>query len=344
MNQLDNRSLAYLSLFTGLSISAVAIYYSVAGLIAIFSASPIPIIIMGVVLEIGKLVATIWLKQNWSESPRAIKVYLMSAIILLMLITSMGIFGFLSKAHSDQGLMISSYTSKLLEYDEKIKFTQENIENKRRELKQMDEAVDQIMARSQDQAGASKSVALRKSQQKSRDRISKEIEAEQKKISELNTEAAPLREKVRSVEAEIGPIKYIANFIYGDTEEKILEKSVSWVIILLILVFDPLAIVLLLASQYSFQQIDSQEKSISRNYEKDDGPLTADQLKQLSDGSIKPTKLEPEKKIQIKVKETRGGEVLVDYYLKMIKTNQLTLDQVPTQQLRQKIENILNEK
>ena len=98
----NDKILAWLTLYSGLAISAVAIYYSVAGLVAIFAAAAIPIIIMGVVLEVSKLVATVWLKMNWKRAPFLIKSYLFLAIVVLMFITSMGIFGFLSKAHIEQ--------------------------------------------------------------------------------------------------------------------------------------------------------------------------------------------------------------------------------------------------
>ena len=98
----SDKFIAYLALISGLSISAVAIYYSVAGLMAIFAAAVIPIMIMGIVLEVGKLAATVWLKQNWTRAPKFLKTYLLLAIFALMLLTSMGIFGYLSKAHLDQ--------------------------------------------------------------------------------------------------------------------------------------------------------------------------------------------------------------------------------------------------
>jgi len=217
---------------------------------------------MGVVLEIGKLVATVWLKQHWTIAPWSIRLYLFMAILVLMLLTSMGIFGYLSKAHSDQNLVSGDVVAKLAIYDEKIKTTKENIEIKRRELKQMDEAVDQVMARSQNEQGADKSIALRKSQQRDRTRISSEIETEQKRLSELNNETAPIRAQVRQVEAEVGPLKYIAALIYGDElDSNLLEKSVRWVIILIVVIFDPLAVVLLLASQYSFAQLRKPDES-----------------------------------------------------------------------------------
>jgi hypothetical protein len=245
--------LAYLLLLTGLTISAVAIYYSVVGLTAIFSAAAIPIIIMGSALEVGKLVCASWLKANWERAPRFMKYYMVTAVIVLMLITSMGIFGFLSKAHNDQTLVSGDVGSKIAIYDEKIKTAKENIESDRKQLKQMDEAVDQVMARSSDEKGAEKANAIRKNQSRDRIALAKDIEANQKLVVQLNDEAAPIRAEVRKVEAEVGPIKYIAAFIYGTTpDESMLEKAVTWIIILIVVVFDPLAVIMLLAAQMTF--------------------------------------------------------------------------------------------
>jgi hypothetical protein len=246
--------LAWLLLLTGLIISAVAIYYSVVGLTAIFSAAVIPIIIMGSALEVGKLVCASWLKANWERAPRFIKYYMITAVIVLMVITSMGIFGFLSKAHSDQNLVSGDVQSKIAIYDEKIKTSKDNIEANRKALRQLDEAVDQSMARSTDEKGANRAVSIRQAQQRERVRLQTEITAEQKNIAKINEEAAPIRAEVRKVEAEVGPIKYIAKFIYGDkgADENMLEKAVTWIIVLIVVVFDPLAVIMLLAAQMTF--------------------------------------------------------------------------------------------
>ncbi len=257
----SDKFIAWSALLSGLTVSAVAIWYSVAGLMAIFSAAVIPIIVMGVALEISKLAGTVWLKQNWSRAPYFIRAYLLAAIAILMLITSMGIFGFLSKAHSDQSLVSGDVQSRIAIYDEKIKTAKDNIEANRKALRQMDEAVDQVMGRSQDEKGADKAVAIRRGQQKERARLQSEITAEQKVISQLSEERAPIAAEVRKVEAEVGPIKYIANFIYGDNPDaNVMEKAVTWVIIIIVIVFDPLAVILLLASQYSFQWFRKQEE------------------------------------------------------------------------------------
>jgi hypothetical protein len=254
-----NKLLAYLALISGLALSIVAEYYSIVGLTAIFSAAVIPTVIMGITLGLGKVTATLWLKNNWSIASWTQRIYLFTAIIILMLITAMGTFGFLSKAHSDQSLVTGDVLSKISVYDEKINIAKENIEVNRKALKQLDEAVDQVMGRSTSEAGASQAVAIRRSQQKERAKLLAEIQSEQKVISKLSEERAPIAAEVRKVEAEVGPIKYIAQFVYGETDPAILEKAVTWIIILIISVFDPLAVMLLIASQVSFQKIREAE-------------------------------------------------------------------------------------
>jgi hypothetical protein len=259
---LNEKLIAYLALFSGLAISLVAEFYSIIGFTAIFAAAQIPVIIMGIVLGIGKIAATLWLKQNWKIAHWLVRTYLLTAIAVLMGVTSMGIFGFLSQAHSDQSLVSGDVQSKIAIYDEKIKTARENIDANRKALKQMDEAVDQVMARSSTETGADKSVAIRRSQLKERARLQSEIQAEQKAISALSEERAPIAAEVRKVEAEVGPIKYIAQFVYGESDKDLLEKAVTWVIIILIVVFDPLAVILLLASQISFQNFRDRKKEL----------------------------------------------------------------------------------
>jgi hypothetical protein len=223
------------------------------GLIAIYPAAVLPIVIMGVVLGFGKISATIWLKQNWQFAPWWLKTYILPAIISLMLITSLGVFGFLSKAHSDQSLVSGDVQAKIAVFDTRIQTAKDNIDANRKALKQMDEAVDQVMGRSSDEKGADKAVKIRRAQQKERVRLQSEIAAEQKTIATLNEERAPVAAEVRKVEAEVGPIKYIAHLLYGENPDaNILEKAVIWVTVLIVIVLDPLAVILLLASQYSF--------------------------------------------------------------------------------------------
>jgi hypothetical protein len=303
---LNEKFLAYLALFSGLFLSLVAEYYSILGLTSIFSAAVIPVVIMGIALGLGKITATLWLKQNWLIAPWSMRIYLFTAIVVLMIVTSMGIFGFLSKAHSDQSLVSGDVLAKISIYDEKIKTEKENIETNRKALKQMDEAVDQVMGRSSSETGADKAVAIRRSQQKERGRLQQDIAQSQQTISALNEQRAPIAAEVRKVEAEVGPIKYIAAFVYGETDQTILEKAVTWVIIILIVVFDPLAVILLLSSQISFQNFrereDPNEKELEEFadafnevfYEPDDGPLTDEQIDQIKDSVKQSDMLRPD--------------------------------------------------
>ena len=272
--------LSYFTLFTALSLSVVAAWYSILGLTAIFASAVIPIIIMGGILEVAKVTVTVWLHEYWHRCRLLMKCYLVPAVFMLMVITSMGIFGFLSKAHTDQSLVSGDVQAKIAVYDEKIKLAKDNIDANRKALKQMDEAVDQVMGRSTDEKGADKAVSLRRAQAKERNRLLAEIAAEQKKITVISEERAPIAAEVRKVEAEVGPIKYIAALVYGDNPDtNLLERAVRWVIIILVVVFDPLAILMVLAATESMKW--ERERRSQPVYEPDDGPLTDAQVEQL---------------------------------------------------------------
>jgi hypothetical protein len=272
--------LSYFTLLTALSLSVVAAWYSILGLTAIFASAVIPIIIMGGILEVAKVTVTVWLHEYWHRCRLLMKCYLVPAVFMLMVITSMGIFGFLSKAHTDQSLVSGDVQAKIAVYDEKIKTAKDNIDANRKALKQMDEAVDQVMGRSTDEKGADKAVSLRRAQAKERNRLIAEIAAEQKKIAVISEERAPIAAEVRKVEAEVGPIKYIAALVYGDNPDtNLLERAVRWVIIILVVVFDPLAIMMVLAATESMKW--EREWRSQPAYEPDDGPLTDEQIAQL---------------------------------------------------------------
>lgn len=241
-------------LFVALSISAVAAYYSIAGLTAIFAAAVYPIIVMGAVLEVGKIVATVWLHKYWNKASIQFKLYLIPAIITLMVFTSMGIFGYLSKAHLDQSLPAGDVVAQVQIYDEKIKTERDNIEAAKKALQQMDSQVDQMLSRTTDDTGANRAVKIRKQQAQERKSLQDDISASQKVIAQLQTERSPIAAQVRKVEAEVGPIKYIAALIYGDNpDSNLLERAVRWVIIMIIFVFDPLAIVLIVAADQTME-------------------------------------------------------------------------------------------
>jgi hypothetical protein len=246
--------MTYLLFAVALGLSAVAAYYAVVGLIAIFAAAVIPIAIMGSLLEASKLVVASWLYRNWKEIPVLLKSYFTVALVVLMLLTSMGIFGFLSKAHLDQAIPTGDVQSKLALIDEKIKTEKENINASRKELSQLDAQVDQTITRTTEASGAERAIQIRRNQQKDRTRILNEIGNAQTKIAKLNEERAPIASEVRKVEAEVGPIKYIAQVIYGDADTDLLEKAVRFVTILIVLVFDPLAVLMLVAANWQLRK------------------------------------------------------------------------------------------
>ena len=243
-----------LTLVTALIISVSAAYYSILGLTAIFAAAFWPIVILGSSLEVGKIVSTLWLHKYWHRAEIQYKIYLSAAVAILMVLTSMGVFGFLSKAHLDQAVPSGDIQAQVQIYDDKIKTQRDNIEAARKALRQMDEAVDQTMSRSNDEKGADKAASLRRSQARERGNLQNDISRAQSEITKLQEARAPIASQARQVEAEVGPIKYIAALIYGDNPDaNLLEKAVRWVIILIVIVFDPLALTLLLAATKTFE-------------------------------------------------------------------------------------------
>jgi hypothetical protein len=292
--------LSYFTLFVALSLSAVAAWYSIIGLTAIFAAAVIPIIIMGGILEVAKITITVWLHEYWHRCRWLMKVYLVPAVVLLMIITSMGIFGFLSKAHLDQAVPTGDVAAQVALLDEKISTQRDNVETARAALKQMDSQVNELLTRSVDDRGAERAVQIRRQQARERTALQADIARAQAEIAAINQERAPIAAELRKVEAEVGPIKYIAALIYGDDPDaNLLEKAVRWVIILLVVVFDPLAIMMVLAATESLRWRREQAQSPPPAYEPDDGPLTDAQLAEIQTAVDKnfPAVPEPEKSI-----------------------------------------------
>lgn len=242
----------FLTFLTAIALSVVAGYYSVVGLASIFPGSFWPVVLMGAVLEASKLVTVSWLYRNWHRAGWALKVYLSAAVTILMLITSMGIFGYLSKAHLEHSSDTAPMESKIALLTEKIRIEKETIGESRKELKQLDEIVDQTVGRTTDEKGLIQAQALRRSQQKDRGRLVSQIEQSQKHIANYQEELSPLSVEFKKAEADLGPIKYVAALAYGDdVGSSAVEKAVRLVIGLIIIVFDPLAILLLIAGNIS---------------------------------------------------------------------------------------------
>jgi hypothetical protein len=247
-------------LIVALCLSAIAAFYSIIGLTAIFAAAVVPVIVMGTALEVAKLTVTVWLHEYWDRCKLSMKLYLVPAVAILMVITSMGIFGFLSKAHLDQTVPTGDVQAQVALIDEKINNERETIANARTLLAQLDKAVTDIgntpdrEVNGRTVSSAERALQVRRAQARDRDNLTRSIEASQARIVKLQEEKAPFAKELRKVEAEVGPIKYIASLIYGDNpDDNLLEKAVRWVIIILVVVFDPLAIFMLLAATESYR-------------------------------------------------------------------------------------------
>lgn len=242
-------------------ISAVSAYYSILGLTAIFAAATVPVMIMGAALEAGKVMTAIWLHKNWKRAGWLCRLYLIPAIMFLMLLTSVGVFGFLSKAHLSQTAPVGDIQAQINLIDEKIQIQRENIEVSRKTLAQLNATVDETIARSKTERGAANADRMRKAQLKERAAIQDDIENFQKQILTLQEQRAPLAAQTRKVEAEVGPIKYVGALLYGDdADTNSLERAVRWMILLIVAVFDPLAIVLIIAGikQLEWSKLDKQ--------------------------------------------------------------------------------------
>jgi archaellum component FlaC len=253
---------ALMMILTGLSVSLVAAYYSIAGLIAIFAASPVAIGVMGSVLEVSKLVAASWVYRNWYNAPKLLKYYFVFAVSVLVMITSLGIFGFLSKAHIDQGLTSGDVSDRIVLIEERIAIEQEIISQARSDINTLNDQIERYT----ELGAVTKGVNARREQTEERSRLLDQIQASQNQITSYRQELAPIRAERREVEAEVGPIKYIAAFVYGETDQEILEKAVTWVIIIIIFVFDPLAVLLLIAGNYSLMQVRPTNTKIPDEY------------------------------------------------------------------------------
>jgi len=251
-----------LPFLTAIALSAIAAYYSVIGLAQIFPGSYWPIIIMGSVLEAAKLVTVSWVYNNWKTTFSAMKVYFLTAVILLMAITSMGIFGYLSKAHIEHSTGITPLIEKEMIYEEKIKTLKENIETNRKNVLQLDAAVDQVMVRSSDERGAERSNQIRKAQQKERLRAADEIARAQTEIQKITEEKFPISLEIKKAESDLGPIKYVADVVYGTQDRDLIDKAVRLVIFVIIVVFDPLAVLLLIAANQTYRRLKEEKPQI----------------------------------------------------------------------------------
>jgi hypothetical protein len=262
--------LTLLTFISAISISVIAAGYSIIGLATLFAGATTAIIAMGGALEVGKLVAASWLYNNWrSDVPRLLKSYLFIAIIVLVFITSMGIFGFLSKAHLDQVKPTSGNNIKLEQITNQIERQQVVIDRSQKTLTLLDKALEVYI----DKEYVTRGLKERAKQEEERTALNNAIENASDKIQELSDKKATLSLAQDKIEAEVGPIKYVAELIYGENAKDNLDKSVRIVILILIFVFDPLAVLLLIAANISLRSrnnVKEEEKTkIEKDYQKE---------------------------------------------------------------------------
>ena len=245
---------------SALTLSSVAAFYAITGLITLFPTAGLSIVIMGIALELGKLVAASWLYRNWINAPKALKYYFTFAVIILSFITSMGIFGYLSKSHIDQKFSFSDSSVVLSNLEREIKGEEDNIRNAQRSIDILNGLVSQ--------ADAKDGYNIRNAQRRERENLNSSIRASSERIKTLNTELTPIRQESARIEAEVGPIKYVADLIYGKDEKDSIEKAVRAVIITIVFVFDPLAIILLVAANRElklYNRYKSSKRTLSRD-------------------------------------------------------------------------------
>ena len=260
-----------ITFLSAISISIIAAGYSIVGLSTLFAGAVVPSIAMGSALEVGKLVAASWLYNNWRNKlvPYSIKMYLTFAVIVLIFITSMGIFGFLSKAHLDQVQPVSSNNIKIELIDKQINQQQIIIDRSQKTLDQLDKALDKYI----DMEYVTRGLKERKKQEEERTLLTTAINEASDKISNLTLKKSELALEQDKIEAEVGPIKYIAELIYGENAKDHFDKAVRWVIIVLIFVFDPLAVLLLIAANISLRSrklVKEEEKTkVEKDYQKE---------------------------------------------------------------------------
>lgn len=244
--------MAFLALLAGLLLSGTAAYYSIIGLIAIFPGAVFAIALMGSSLELAKLVAASWLYRNWDIAPRFIKIYFIFAIIILMGITSLGTFGFLSKVHLETSIGVADNSVEIARIEGQVSSEQRQLDNAQRSIETLDGML-------QMNFNAVQTNRIRNSQKAERDELNLIIKNSSEKITELNTQLAPLKKANIEVEAKVGPLKYIAELIYGDDAKDYFDDAVRFVIILIVLVFDPLAVLLLIAANVSYMNLKPKE-------------------------------------------------------------------------------------
>lgn len=234
----------YLAAFAALAVAGVAAFYSIVGLSTIFAGAFWPVVIMASVLEFAKIITALFVHLRWSDINRAFKVYLSSAVVVLMLITSLGIFGFLSKAHIDSKTSIANNDVAIELIDSQIESERKVIDYVDSQFELLDNAYEQWI----DKGYITRALNEREKQKGDRQALTESQETAVRNLQELSVKRSELEYESIVQESEIGPIKYVAEIVYGDDSADRVDDAARILIILLIFAFDPLAILLLLSS------------------------------------------------------------------------------------------------
>lgn len=236
----------WLTLFTSLSLAGTAAYFSIIGLMTIFSGAALSIAFMASILEFGKVVSAAWLHYEWDRINNLVRAYFTTAVVVLMLITSMGIFGFLSKAHIDSAVTSDSYSLEASIVDKRLEGKQLQLDNLTGRLENLDYVLQTSKPEDRNY--------VNRVQTEERNNINADIDILVGEIVSLNEQKMPIQRLQLEQEAELGPVKYIADMIYGEEAESMYDNAVRWVILTIIFVFDPLAIMLLIVSTAAFKR------------------------------------------------------------------------------------------
>lgn len=234
-----------IALVTALVISAIAGYFSVIGLATIFTGAYWSVVLMASALEIGKVVTVGWLSRNWDDAPKVIKYYLGVSVGILMVITSLGTFGYLSKAHLETTNQVQQSQLQIQPLETQLQLAERKLRNAQTSLDSLDRIVAGV-----DVEQASRIVQRQRSQRRD---LATEISDASRDIEALNAKILPLRTQQAQTEAEIGPLKYVAELVYGEDAKSYFDSAVRFVIIIIVFVFDPLAIVLLIAANHGMK-------------------------------------------------------------------------------------------
>jgi exonuclease VII small subunit len=249
--------MGYLALLAGLLLSGTAAYYSIVGLMAIFPGSTIAIVAMGASLEFAKLVVASWLYHNWKAAPVLLKGVFCTGVVILMFFTSMGIFGFLSKAHLEHAASMGADTSyQVSSYEQQIASKEKTIKLIERQI----DTLDNSMLKYLEQGKVSTGLQQRNKLKADRNSLEKQRQTAESELIDLNTRMNGLKIENAKREVEVGPLKYIAELIYGNDAKNHFDSAVRAVIILIVAVFDPLAVLLLIAANMSFVGTNTKKK------------------------------------------------------------------------------------